>query len=197
MNTRDALVAAATELLDSGGPDAVTLREVGRRAGVSHNAPYKHFAGKEALLAAVAARELAELTATTRSGTLEATLLGYVSWACAHPRRFALVFGPWTTGSPELAERAEEAWTLIVAAVTAAQRTGDLPPGPPERLAALIRSTTHGAIALSLTGHLSASGKGGVNPAALVHDLLRHLRGTVWAVCHPPRATFAARKRFR
>jgi hypothetical protein len=52
--TRETLVSAAAELLDRGGPDAVTLREVGHLAGVSHNAPYKHFAGKESLLAAVA-----------------------------------------------------------------------------------------------------------------------------------------------
>jgi len=42
-------------LLDSGGPDAVTLREVGARAGVSRGAPYRHFANKESLLTAVAA----------------------------------------------------------------------------------------------------------------------------------------------
>jgi AcrR family transcriptional regulator len=56
--TRDALVEAAARLLDAGGVEAVTLREVGRRAGVSHNAPYKHFASTQALLAAIAAREL-------------------------------------------------------------------------------------------------------------------------------------------
>jgi AcrR family transcriptional regulator len=43
----------------------VTLREVGRLAGVSHNAPYKHFAGKEDLLAAVAARELSRMDGMT------------------------------------------------------------------------------------------------------------------------------------
>ena len=69
--TRDALVAAAAQLLDEGGPEAVTLREVGHRAGVSHNAPYKHFADKEALLAAVAAREL-----DRRSSALAATAAG-------------------------------------------------------------------------------------------------------------------------
>ncbi|NUQ86967.1 MAG: helix-turn-helix transcriptional regulator, partial [Glycomyces artemisiae] len=56
--TREALIDVAARLLDEGGTDAVTLRQVGHGAGVSHNAPYKHFAGKEALLAAVAAREL-------------------------------------------------------------------------------------------------------------------------------------------
>jgi len=53
--TRRALLDDAAALLDSGGPDAVTLREVGARAGVSRGAPYRHFADKESLLTAVAA----------------------------------------------------------------------------------------------------------------------------------------------
>src|SRR3954452_11529824 len=53
--TRRALLDDAAELLDNGGPDAVTLREVGARAGVSRGAPYRHFADKESLLTEVAA----------------------------------------------------------------------------------------------------------------------------------------------
>src|SRR5215212_9939617 len=53
--TRRALLDDAADLLDGGGPDAVTLREVGARAGVSRGAPYRHFADKESLLTAVAA----------------------------------------------------------------------------------------------------------------------------------------------
>src|ERR1700709_543537 len=53
--TRRALLSNAAELLDSGGPEAVTLREVGARAGVSRGAPYRHFTDKENLLTAVAA----------------------------------------------------------------------------------------------------------------------------------------------
>jgi AcrR family transcriptional regulator len=52
--TRRALLDAAAELLDLGGPEAVTLREVGARAGVSRGAPYRHFADKDSLLTAVA-----------------------------------------------------------------------------------------------------------------------------------------------
>src|SRR5258706_16439702 len=51
-DTRTLLVTAAAELLDKGGPAAVTLRDVGRMAGGLHNAPYKHLADKEELLAA-------------------------------------------------------------------------------------------------------------------------------------------------
>jgi AcrR family transcriptional regulator len=52
-STREALVAAATDLVDAGGDQAVTLREVGKRAGVSHNAPYKHFRDKCLILTRV------------------------------------------------------------------------------------------------------------------------------------------------
>lgn len=52
--TRRALLDAAAELLDLGGPEAVTLREIGARAGVTRGAPYRHFTGKDSLLDAVA-----------------------------------------------------------------------------------------------------------------------------------------------
>lgn len=53
--TRRALLDAARELLNEGGPQNVTLREVGARANVSRGAPYRHFADKDSLLAAVGA----------------------------------------------------------------------------------------------------------------------------------------------
>jgi len=53
--TRRALLDQAAALLDRGGPDAVTLREVGARAGVSRGAPYRHFCDKQSLLTAIAA----------------------------------------------------------------------------------------------------------------------------------------------
>jgi len=54
--TRRALLDAAADLLGSGGLDAVTLRAVGARAGVSRGAPYRHFPDKESLLIAVGTR---------------------------------------------------------------------------------------------------------------------------------------------
>jgi AcrR family transcriptional regulator len=183
--TRERLIDAATRLLDAGGPAAVTLREVGRLAGVSHNAPYKHFADKEDLLAAVAARELDRRNATGTEGrTSDAgaadqvrdRMHAYVGWALRYPARFRLVFGPWTTGSDELAEAATAARSGLVLTVARAQEAGDLPAGDPERLTALIQATAHGAIDLALSGHLSPTGKGRADPDDLVDDLLRHLR---------------------
>lgn len=181
---RDRLVASATQLLDLGGPAAVTLREVGRLAGVSHNAPYKHFTDKEDLLAAVAARELARQSrrgSRTQDGlspgeTLRTMMHNYVKWATRYPHRFKLTFGSWSIESAELERAATAARSSLVDAVQQAQRTGDLPPGDPERVAALILAVAHGGVDLALSGHLSASGKGHAEPGDLIDDLFAHLR---------------------
>jgi AcrR family transcriptional regulator len=183
-STREALVDAAARLLDEGGVEAVTLREVGRLVGVSHNAPYKHFAGKEALLAAVAARELRGLHAALRESirherspqiALRAALHDYLGWALRYPARFKLVFGPWTIESKELAEAATLAQATFVDLVAWAQEVRALPPGDAVRLASLLRALTHGAADLAFAGHLNATGKGNAAPDELVDDLLGYL----------------------
>lgn len=60
-NLRPVLVDTAVELARSTGPDGVVLREVARRAGVSHNAAYRHFSDRAALLAEVSDRAYADL----------------------------------------------------------------------------------------------------------------------------------------
>src|SRR6202142_1150909 len=61
-NLKQALLEASLDLMRKAGPGAFTLREVARRAGVSHNAPYRHFRDKEELLAAVATGGFDRLT---------------------------------------------------------------------------------------------------------------------------------------
>jgi AcrR family transcriptional regulator len=182
-STRDRLIDAATRLLDEGGPAAVTLREVGRLAGVSHNAPYKHFGDKEDLLAAVAARQLGrqdQPPGGVRDGpagedAVRQMMHRYVRWAMRYPARFKLTFGPWSTDSAELAEAATAARSTLVEAVATAQAAKALPEGDPERVAALILAVAHGAVDLALSGHLSMTGKGHASPEDLVDDLLRYL----------------------
>ena len=180
--TRDALLRAATELLDEGGADHVTLREVGRRAGVSHNAPYKHFTDKQALLAAIATQELTETARliediSTTIG-LEAALNATIAQALDHPQRFRLVYGPWTHQSSDLATAADTTWHALLGAVTRAQATGHLPPGDPSRLAELIRVVTHGAVDLALAGHLTKTTTHHRTPDAILATQLELLRAS-------------------
>ncbi|MFT4164920.1 MAG: TetR/AcrR family transcriptional regulator [Microlunatus sp.] len=171
-STRDAIIDAATALLDEGGPAAVTMREVGRRAGVSHNAPYKHFADKESLLAAVAVRELDAYAAlvTPGDGGVAAAFDSYLRRTLRYPARFRLVFGRWGIDDAALTQAAEAATAALLAAVTAGQQLGELPAGNPVALAELLRATAHGAVELELGGHL-AKGSSTTTP----DDLLRRL----------------------
>ncbi|QUQ66514.1 TetR/AcrR family transcriptional regulator [Kutzneria sp. CA-103260] len=178
--TREALLDAAARLLDAGGVEAVTLREVGRQAGVSHNAPYKHFPSKEALLAALATRELERRAdrddpSSPPADRLRRSLHDYIRWALDSPARFRLIFGPWTVDSSELYQAAHAAHTRFVDTVLAAQQADLLPAGDPVRLAALLRSLAHGAANLASAGHLAANGKGNADPEDLVDDLLAYL----------------------
>jgi AcrR family transcriptional regulator len=106
-NLREALVAAGVELARADGPDAVVLRAASRRAGVSHNAAYRHFANQEDLLAAVAQRCTTRLSllmiermdrVTTRdrvrraADRLEAIGRAYIDFARTEPGWFRTAF---------------------------------------------------------------------------------------------------------
>lgn len=114
-NLRPVLVDTAVELARSTGPDGVVLREVARRAGVSHNAAYRHFADRAALLDEVSGRGYAELEQAMRAriaavsekdpraralARLRATGRAYVAFALAEPGLFATAFTSPTASHP-------------------------------------------------------------------------------------------------
>jgi len=100
---RDDLLRISRELLDEGGPDALSMREVARRAGCTHQAPYHYFANREAILAALVeagfdelANRLCEahdLVGTEDLGTVaEASGNAYVEFALTNPGVFRIMF---------------------------------------------------------------------------------------------------------
>jgi len=95
---RDALLSAGGELLSEVGAERLSLRDVARRSGVSHNAPYKHFPTREALLAALTGRGFAELARRVAEAGAErgdpavARGLAYVCFALERPALFRLMF---------------------------------------------------------------------------------------------------------
>lgn len=67
-NLKAALLEAALEILDASGPDAITIREVARRADVSHAAPANHFADRRALLTEVSVLLFTQLASAIQLG---------------------------------------------------------------------------------------------------------------------------------
>ena len=157
--TRRALLDEAAALLDDGGPDAVTIREVGARAGVSRGAPYRHFDDKDSLLTAVAALSwerlgdrMRELRADRRLGsfdTLRAALTAVIDVSRRQPHLYRLMFTT-PVGDPTAVVRAAQVmcdeFLAIVSAVV-----GD---GDAARHAGVLLTGVHGAAGLEASGLL-------------------------------------------
>src|SRR2546430_4292226 len=88
---RTGLLRAAGERLEKQGITALSLREAARRVGVSHNAPYRHFADREELLAALAAQGFEMLGQAMRGQTGRGMGEAYVRSALQYPQRFRLM----------------------------------------------------------------------------------------------------------
>ena len=172
-NLREALLEAAIRLIAEVGPTAFTLREVARRAGVSHNAPYRHFRDRDDLMAAVAAQGFRELTqamvdaAAPESdalGRLKLAGLGYVTFALRRPEHFTVMFdAPLSRRKhPESAAAAEEALRTLLGFVKDSQDAGRLPAGDLRQMALLAWTMVHGIAKLATTGRLPFPSKSGV-----------------------------------
>jgi AcrR family transcriptional regulator len=157
--TRRALLDDAARLLDSGGPDAVTLREVGARAGVSRGAPYRHFADKESLLTAVAAEgwerigdHMHVLRADSRRPSddkLRAALIAVIDISREQPYLYRLMFTA-PEGDPtavvRAAQRMCDEFLAIVADVFGDENA--------QRYSAVLLTAVHGAAGLESSGLL-------------------------------------------
>ena len=162
-NLREALLQGAVRVIAEVGPAAFTLREVARRAGVSHNAPYRHFRDKDALLAAVAAQGFRELTRVMREAAgrqskaldkLKQSGLAYVAFAIRRPEHFTVMFDAPVRGSkdPEYAQASQESFHTLVTFIRNCQLEGQLPPGNTLERALYAWSLVHGIAKLAVAG---------------------------------------------
>ena len=168
-NLRRALLDSGLALLSERGPDGFTLREVARRAGVSHAAPYHHFADRGALVRGIVAESFdllgsALAKAASDAGAdpfdrLVAMGLAYVEFALDHPQRYRLMFRTELSRSsdPDLPTEADAAgggaFATLMAAIQDAADQGLLREGTDAGGAAVTAwSSVHGLASLILEG---------------------------------------------
>ncbi len=147
---RRALLDAVAEIVREDGPEAVTLRECARRAGVSHSAAAPHFGDKRGLLTAFATEGAERLAAAMRAALaalaalpagadaalrLAATGRGYIAFARAHPAHFRLMFrsdlidrddAAWRAAAPEPFRLLSEAMAAVAPGLDARERRARL-----------------------------------------------------------------------
>ncbi len=123
-NLREACIAEAFRVIEDAGLEALSLREVARRLGVSHQAPYKHFPSRDHILAEILARCFDEFAAfLDKRPTGEAPpedLKGmgqqYMTYARLHPVKYRLMFNtpmPNPDAHPEMMRNAQRAFALL------------------------------------------------------------------------------------
>jgi AcrR family transcriptional regulator len=170
---RRTLLDVSADVIDKYGVDALNLRELAERAGVSSGAPYHHFAGREALLASIAeegfgylgAAMIKERDAAPDDATSRLAALGraYVTFATTHRGHFRVMFRG-DLRSPELVQAKPRAFQLLWDAIEACQQSSVAPGGDPQPLVLTAWSAVHGLATLWIDGALP---KKGLNPERL------------------------------
>lgn len=160
LELREACVLAAREIIARRGLEKLSLREVARELGVSHQAPYKHYPSRDHLLAEVMRRcfqdMAAYLDARVLTADAEADLraLGerYLRYAAEHPLEYRLMFGtPWPEPAthPDLVLDAVHALDVLRVALRRTRAASTPEAGGVDLDAMLIWSTLHGLASIT------------------------------------------------
>ena len=165
---KNALIKAGVKILTKEGVSGLSLRKVAKQAGVSHAAPYSHFADKQALIAAISTEgfkqlyeqiaSVLEANSQKPSTLLLETARTYIQFAMKEPDRFKLMFSSVIEKEkdyPEFVETSYENFQQLVSVVETCQQAGLLKPGPSDLMAVSVWSSVHGMIMLILEGQVS------------------------------------------
>ena len=167
-NLRTTLLAEAERTLRDHGLEALSLRDLARQAGVSHAAPRRHFADRQALLDALAEAGFTRLgdeinqaidgAGQDYEARLRAVAAGYVRFAIRDAALLDLMFGAKNAKNVEppeaLQEAAERVFTAFGDLIDQGQQAGVLPPGDLERLRLLLVAAMQGIAALVTSGRV-------------------------------------------
>jgi AcrR family transcriptional regulator len=164
---RNALIQAGLGLLAAEGIAGLDMRKVARAAGVSHAAPYRHFADKQALLAAIAEDGFYQLAEnidiaigqapTTADAQLEQVARAYVQFALDHPAHMREMFSGLTVeraAYPQLHAAAKQAFQRVIQVIEQGQARQQVGPGDPANLSMVAWAQIHGIAMLLIEDQL-------------------------------------------
>jgi AcrR family transcriptional regulator len=191
-NLRRALIDAAVSAIAKHGVDALNLRQLAARAGVTPGAPYHHFTDREELLAAIAEEGFGRLGAELIAGRdaagdeasarLEALGRAYINFAISCPGYFRVMFhGDGKSSAPSAPGL--RAFHLLRDAVLACQEAGTAPAGDPSALVLTAWSAVHGFATLWVDGALPFEG---MRPQQMAPELGRLLARMFAALARVP-----------
>jgi AcrR family transcriptional regulator len=186
-NLRSELLACAERALGEGGLAQLSLRDLARQAGVSHAAPRRHFADKQALLDALAQDGFERLGRELRAAIegagedfearLAALAGAYVRFATRHAALLELMFA--SKHRPDAADSlraaGEAAFAAPLALITEGQASGAVVPGDPEAVATVAWAAVQGLASIANAGMLDEAALDGI-VAGAVERLVLGLR---------------------
>jgi AcrR family transcriptional regulator len=188
-NLRQALIDGALQILGKDGQNAITLREVARRAGVTHAAPYRHFTSKESLLAAVAEEGFRQLRREMEAAQhavggdaldgLQELGHAYIRFALKSPSHYRLMYGPEFANRAEhgeLQEAARAAFALLLDSVLQCQDAKLIREGDPVQQALTTWSMVHGLSLLVMDRQLEDAGVNRAQSEVVVRAATQTLR---------------------
>ena len=185
---KTALITAGVEILSKEGLTGLSIRKVARKAGVSHAAPYAHFADKQALIAAISTegyRQLYDELSKAVEGhkdnpqhMLVEVGWAYIQFAMRAPEHFKTMFSgviEQEKDYPEFREMSQKSFQLLVKLVRDCQKAGLLTHGPVDMVAISLLSLVHGFVLLLLESQISHTLLDRINVRTLLIFLLQGL----------------------
>jgi AcrR family transcriptional regulator len=195
VDLKEACIDEAFRIIEDSGIEKLSLREVARRLGVSHQAPYKHFSSRDHIIAEVLARSFDEFAAflenRPRASDARADLcnmgLRYMDYARKHPLKYRLMFNtplPDPTHHPNMMRNAQRAFSLL------RDRLSDMPlrtlhdgVRPPATQDALfVWSTLHGLASILQSDVLHTLGLTDLE----IHSAVASCMGRISVALEPP-----------
>ena len=187
-NLREALIDAAVQLVEEGGLDNVSVREVAKRAGVSPGAPFRHFTSKTALMTAVAEQAMSrfrlEITnavdAVATDDPIErfaAIGVAYLRWAIRNPTHFQIISTrsliDWDS-SESLRHDNEAVRSLLEGSMVQAQQRGLLRSNDIADTQIAARALVYGLARMVIDGHFAQWALSGQTAEQTTQSVLKH-----------------------